>query len=398
MRTQGDEPLESVWRHLDPQQLLADTYRFVNIASPTGEEEAFAGEFAPYLETMGFPEVEIDREFPSSPSVVARLQSSAAKTGPTLQLDGHSDAIVIPHKPPRLDQEAGIVYGRGAADMKGGLVAMAHAVRAIRAAGLSLRGKLLFTVHGLHEAPGGDQRTLRSLLKRGVAGDAALIAELSHDSVPIASRGMSIFRFSIQRPDGVMHEVELTDRARNPIGVGSQLLRELEGLARAAEVRNDETLGSESLFLGQIHGGDFYNRVPESLEVEGTRRYLPPWTNEDIEAELAGIAAELQAASNMRVELHVQPVAAPYRLEADEAIVRAACTGVFKATGRMPPLSGANAVGNAADFAAAGVPAVYHGVNQATAHSDREYVRVEDLLRAARVYVATIIEFCNGEE
>jgi hypothetical protein len=38
---------------------------------------------------------------------------------------------------------------------------------------------------------------------------------------------------------------------------------------------------------------------------------------------------------------------------------------------------------------------VYHGVNQATAHSDDEHVTGPDLLRAARVYAASVVEFCG---
>ena len=388
--------LESAWQQLDKDALLTDTYKFVSIASPTGDESAFAEAFAAYLKSMGLSEVKIDREFPSSPSVIGRLRPSGTSVGSTLQLDGHSDAIVIPHEPARLDATSGIVHGRGAADMKGGLVAMAHAVRAICAAEISLRGELLFTVHGLHEAPGGDQRTLRGLLKRGFAGDAALIAELSHDSVPIASKGMSIFRFTVGREGGVMHEAELTERDRNPLVVGRKLLSRLEELARTGQERTDELLGMESVFLGQVHGGDFYNRVPQSLEVEGTRRYFSPSSNEDIEKELSAIAREVQSESSLPVHVTVQPVAAPYSLDAEEPIVAALRAGYRLATGRVLPVSGARAVGNAADFVAAGVPAVYHGVNQETAHSDQECVHVEDLLRAARVYVATIVGFCGA--
>ena len=107
-----------------------------------------------------------------------------------LQFDGHLDAIVVPHAPPVLDLEAGVVRGRGSADMKGGLAAIAHAVRALLEAQVPLAGGLLVTAHGLHEAPGGDQRTLRSILSKGVRGDAALVAELSHYDLPIAAKGM----------------------------------------------------------------------------------------------------------------------------------------------------------------------------------------------------------------
>ena len=45
-----------------------------------------------------------------------------------------------------------------------------------------------------------------------------------------------------------------------------------------------------------------------------------------------------------------------------------------------------------------GIPAVYHGVNQTTAHSDDEHVVVADLTRAARVYAATILRYLNTRD
>jgi len=54
-------------------------------------------------------------------------------------------------------------------------------------------------------------------------------------------------------------------------------------------------------------------------------------------------------------------------------------------------------VGNAADLVGlAGIPAVYHGVNQTTAHSDDEYVVAADLVRAVRVYAAAVLGYLNN--
>jgi Peptidase family M20/M25/M40 len=160
--------VERVWAHISAERLLQATYRFVDTPSPTGSEAGFARVYADHLRDVGL-EVELDEEFPDSPSVVARLRGRRSR--PVLQFDGHTDAIPTPHTAPSLDLAAGIVRGRGAADMKGGLAAIAEALRAIRAAGVELDGSALVTAHGLHEAPLGDQRTLRSLILKGVIGD-----------------------------------------------------------------------------------------------------------------------------------------------------------------------------------------------------------------------------------
>ena len=386
------DAIERAFARLDERSLLAETYRFVSVPSPTGEEAAFARTYAALLEEIGL-EVELDDEWPASPSVIGRWQG--AEGGRVLQLDGHLDAIVVPHAPPVLDLAAGVVRGRGSADMKGGLAAIAHAVRALRQAEVPLAGGLLVTAHGLHEAPGGDQRTIRSLLRKGVRGDAALVAELSHDDLPVAAKGMSIFRIRATREGGVMHEVELDRPERNPLYGLRLLLERLDDVAKRLAAQVHPLVGADSLFVGEVHGGDFYNRVPERAEVVGTRRYALPGNKEQVAAELDGLCAEVAERTGLSIRAELQEVGPPYALDAGQPVIAAVRRAFWRATGGELPLAGAGAVGNATDFVALGVPAVYHGVNQATAHSDDEHVSGSDLLRAARVYVASVVEFCG---
>lgn len=387
--------LQRAFALLDERSLLEETYRFVSVPSPTGDEAAFARTYAALLEQIGL-KVELDEEWPASPSVIGRWHGPSG--GPVLQLDGHLDAIVVPHAPPVLDLDAGLVRGRGSADMKGGLAAIAHAVRALRRAEVPLAGGVLVTAHGLHEAPGGDQRTIRSLLRKGVRGDAALVAELSHTDLPVAAKGMSIFRILLSREGGVMHEVELDRPERNPLYGLKLLLDRLDALAKSLTTQAPPLVGEDSLFVGEVHGGDFYNRVPKRAEVVGTRRYALPGNKEQVAAELAGLCAEVADRTGLSLRVDLQEVGPPYALDTGEPVIAAVRRGFSRATGRELPLAGAEAVGNATDFVAAGVPAVYHGVNQATAHSDDEHVTGSDLLRAARVYAATIVEFCGVQQ
>jgi acetylornithine deacetylase/succinyl-diaminopimelate desuccinylase-like protein len=389
------DAIERAFTLLDERSLLEETYRFVSVPSPTGQEADFAHAYATVLEKIGL-QVELDAEWPDSPSVIARWPGTNG--GPVLQFDGHLDAIVVPHAPPVLDLEASVARGRGSADMKGGLAAIAHAVRALLQAEVPLAGGLLVTAHGLHEAPGGDQRTLRSILRKGVRGDAALVAELSHYDLPITAKGMSIFRIQLARDGGVMHEVELDRPERNPIYGLRLLLNGLDAMASRLAERVHPLVGAESLFVGEVRGGDFYNRVPIAAEVVGTRRYALPGSKELVAAELEELCAEVTKHTGLSLRVELQEVGKPYVLDVGEPVIAAVRRGFWHATGGELPLAGAGAVGNAVDFVAEGVPAVYHGVNQATAHSDDEHVSGADLLRAARVYVASAVEFCGLAE
>src|SRR5205085_6755690 len=139
---------------------------------------------------------------------------------------------------PSLELERGIVRGRGAADMKGGLAAIAEALRAIRAAGVELDGSVLVTAHGLHEAPLGDQRTLRSLIRKGVIGDAAIVAEVGESFLPIAAKGAAIFRIAVSRSGTPMHEVEAPPDLPHPLWATARLLAFLD--ERRRELQRDD--------------------------------------------------------------------------------------------------------------------------------------------------------------
>ena len=386
-----DVAVGQVWPHISPQRLLDTTYRLVSTPSPTGQERAVGLEYAACLRAIGL-EVALDEEYPDSPSVIGRWPGPPE--APVLQFDGHTDTIDVPHAPPSLDCRAGIVRGRGAADMKGGLAAIVEALRALRDAGVTLGGGVLVTAHGLHEAPLGDQRTLRGLIRRGVHGDAAIVAELGEDFLPLAAKGMAIFRIEVSRRGSPMHEAEADPDLPHPLWATARLLALLD--ERRAEVQRyrDSLLGPESIFLGEVHGGDFYNRVPVAARVVGTHRYAAPRTLEAIDAEYGALCRRVEAETGATVRHTLQDVGRPFRLDEAAPIVSAVRAAYGAATGRDLPVRGINVVGNAADLAGfAGIPAVYHGVNQTTAHADEEFVRVEDLVRAARVYAAAALAY-----
>lgn len=387
---------DRVWAQLSAHRLLQTTFQFVSVSSPTGQERDFSLLYAQTLRSLGM-EVALDEEFPDSPSVIARWDCPG--DAPVLQFDGHTDTIPTAHRAPELDHERGIVRGRGAADMKGGLAAVAEAVRAVIAARVPLRGGILITAHGLHEAPLGDQRTLRSLIRKGIHGDAAVVAELGEAFLPLAAKGMAIFRIEVRREGTPMHEAEAAAELPHPLWIAGRVVAELERWRASLAEQPDPLLGAESIFLGQVHGGDFYNRVPVSARIEGTHRYGAPRTFDEVRDEYEALCARVAAATGADIEVTLQPVGAPFRLDPDERIVRCVRDAYRAAAGRELPVRGIGVVGNAADLVGlAGIPAIYHGVNQTTAHSDDEYVSADDLLRAARVYAATILEYLGVDD
>ena len=376
---------------VDAQRVAELTLDLVRIRSYTGETVAAAEFYADHLSKLGL-EVQVLRDFPRTPQVVARLRGTGR--GPTLELNGHLDTVPIEHSEPRIAD--GAVFGRGAADMKGGLAAEVEAVRCLMEAGVRLRGDLLLTAHGLHEAPTGHGEDLSARMRRGPKGNAAIIAEGASDALLIAGLGMGIFEITISRPGQAIHENSAPPGTPHPILAANRLVTLIQ--ERAAELARVALpyLGAESFFIGVFQSGDFYNRLPVSCRIVGTRRYAPEKSFDEVKAELEGLARRVEAETGAGVRVDFTKTRDGFRLAEDAAIVAALRAAYAEVAGRELPLQGWRSVADAPIFEKeGGVPAVYHSPGGEGAHADLESVRIADLVRAARVYLLTAVNFAG---
>src|SRR5262249_35218154 len=143
---------ELVLNHVSAEAIARDTLAFVEVKSETGREGPGSAFLADLLRREGF-EVTLDEVEPGRPNVYAHVPG-LENGSRSLLLNGHTDTIPIGgSRSPSLDGDW--IVGRGAEDMKGGLVAMVHAASAIRKAGLKLAGDLWLTGVVGHETPAG---------------------------------------------------------------------------------------------------------------------------------------------------------------------------------------------------------------------------------------------------
>ena len=147
-------------------------------------------------------EVSLDDAAPGRPTSFRRLPGGPG-AGPALALNGHVDTIPIGVSwPPR--REDGWVCGRGAEDMKGGLVAMVHAARAVQQAlqrsATTLRRDVWLTAVVGHETPVGHKEGPLRLIERLRSGDipaeAILVCE-GPAAIWRASLGSAVFDLSL---------------------------------------------------------------------------------------------------------------------------------------------------------------------------------------------------------
>lgn len=375
---------------LDPARIHGVALELARILSPTGDSREVAEFYANRLRDIGLA-VELDEEFHDSPSVIAYLEGSTP--GPMLELAGHLDTIPVPHDPPEVRE--GVLYGRGAADMKGGMAAALEVARVLAKVRDRVRGRLMVCGFGLHEAPSGRGQSLSRLIERGILGDAVINVEGPSDVVTVIGKGMSTFEVLVERDSEPVHEVSAPRDLPHPLLVGLDVANALRSWAE--EMRQGEALphvGPETLFIGQIESGDFYNRVPTSCRLVGTRRYSPEKRFPEVEAEFEARLDPIRQSTTATVRLDLVKTRDGFRVREDEPIVRLLQRAHEEMTGHPLPPGGFAAVGDVSIFTnEGGVPAVYYGTGSGRAHATPEYVSLNDLERQGRVLLATAASY-----
>ena len=231
------------------------------------------------LESWGF-RTEVHDAAPGRPNLLARI--GAANGGGTLMLSGHLDVVGVEgmtHAPFAGEIADGRLYGRGSADMKGGIGAMCAA--AWRAASEGLSGEIIVAATADEEF---ESIGTRAMLERGVRADAAIVGEPTCLDIMPAHRGF------------VWIEVDVSGRAahgsRWDLGVDAirhagLLLAELDRVdAEELPRREHPLLGRGSLHASAIEGGIGMSTYPDRCVVRLERRTLPGETGADVVAEV----------------------------------------------------------------------------------------------------------------
>jgi acetylornithine deacetylase len=221
------------------------------------------------LETdPGFPGIEVDRT--ELPIVAGRLVGS--RPGPKLILCGHVD-VVPPGDPatwttPAFEPEVrdGAMYGRGACDMKGGLVAAIEAVRLVAAADLA--GEvILLAVPSEEDGGSGALAAIRA----GYTGDACIITEPSNMEMVVAHGGAITFTLGV--PGKAAHASVRREgvSALDNLTYLVEALEADEAARTAAETRPEmQAIGLPyPTIIGRVRGGNWASTVMDHVEADG---------------------------------------------------------------------------------------------------------------------------------
>ncbi len=380
-----------ITRLIDSQRLADNLWHMVNVASPTGNECRMALAYADMLRAAGL-EVEVDDTIKDSPNVIARMKGQ--RSGRVLQLAGHLDHIDVPHAAPQREQTR--ISGRGSADMKNGLAGILEMIHVLNALDRDFAGEILVTAYGLHEAPVGDSRGLNNLIERGIKGDAAIVFEGPDDYAAVMANGMAIWNLRLKHNNPACHEQCTEIDKFELFRAATKTVERLERLNETGGENKFPLLKRASCFLGQFHYGDFYNRLPDVCELQGTRRWQPNMDFGRVKDEFAAVLAECHFSDNITLEHDWIFVGDSYAIDPDAAILKSLRRSYEKVYGREMLITGHSSVTDVCRLVRQGqIPTVLCGFGTDRGHADFEYVTYEQLERSAKVALLTVMDFLS---
>jgi len=328
---------------------------------------------------------------PGRPSLAAVLRGSG--DGPRLVLNGHMDTVSIDDSTRwHVDPFGGVVrdgavWGRGAADMKGGLVTQIACARFLARHRDRLKGTLV-----LHFAAGeecGEPGT-QSLVKRGYTGDWGIVLEPTNLAVATAMRG--VVWYSI-RLAGASTHASSRQSGKNPILQLGNVLAVLDRCDAGLEGRRHPLMGIGTLTPTMIRAGVEHNAVPDGCEIVVDRRMIAGETPEGILAELRRLVSEAVDPSSgitSSVEIVHHPFL-PVEIPEDSPFVKGV-KGAFEAvTGKPPRIESTPYSSDIRNLVYdAGMEAITFGAGDISkCHAPDERIEIADL-RTATLVIARV--------
>lgn len=331
---------------------------------------------------------------------VENLFAAIGKGERHLTLAGHVD-VVPPgaeerwtHPPFSAAIVDGVLFGRGAVDMKGGLAAMvAAALRFVAKHGENFGGKLSFLVTGDEEgaAVNGTVKLLEGAAARGEKFTGAIVGEPTSarelgDQIKIGRRGSLSATIVVE---GTQGHAAYPDLADNPVRGMTQLLH---GLQTTPVDLGSEHFGPSSLEVVSVDvGNPAWNVIPARATARFNSRYNDRWTRATLIAEIerrlesAAHDPALSAKIPIRWRLLPEPPSSDVFLTRDVALIELVSGAIEKTTGRHPKLSTSGGTSDAR-FIKNYCPVVEFGPVGSTMHQIDERISLAELERTSAIY------------
>lgn len=310
--------------------------------------------------------------------------------GPVICFAGHTDVVPTgpleewktdPFVPSIRD---GVLYGRGAADMKSGLAAMVTACEEFVAAHPNHKGSIAFLITSDEEGPSvdGTKRVVETLAARKERIDWCIVGEPSSetrigDTIKVGRRGSFSGRLTVH---GVQGHVAYPQLAENPVHTLAPALAELT--SRVWD-EGTEHFQPTSFQVSNLNAGTGApNVIPGELKARFNLRYSPVQTQERLKETVEGILRKHGVRYTIEWYVSGEPFYTP-----PGALSDAVGSAIQQETGARPKLSTGGGTSDGRFIAPLGAQVVELGVVNATIHKVNEAVRVEEIDQLHRIYV-----------
>lgn len=268
----------------------------------------------------------IIKHAPNRCNLIAEIGNPDSTT--VLGLTGHLD-VVLPgnlqdwqYPPFAAEIHDGRLYGRGAADMKSGVVAMVYAFIGLAAESANLNGRVrLILTFG--EETGG--QGAHQLMKLHYADDLSglIVGEPTNAQIVYAHKGS--FNYTVTAKGKQVHS------STPELGVNA-----INGLVDFANVEAhlfddapaDEALGKLAHAITLFHGGEQINNIPSDAYLRGNIRPIPTFNNQAVTDRLTAAISNINANSKANLTLTIDDSFLPVKTSQEAVLVKAAQTAV----------------------------------------------------------------------
>lgn len=389
------------------EQLVVDLVAIDSQIPPHADEREIVRFVSAAALKLGLPLGEVISLDSTRPNLLVRIPGVG--DGPTLVLNGHLDTKPVGHArelwrtPPLTATRVGAdLFGLGISDMKAAVACMLYAAHAVVSSGTALKGNLILAFVADEEAGATYGSRFVAPLLAGVA-DACLIGEPSGwerdwQGMHLVSRGLCAFQVHVR---GTQMHSSLSDRMPSVnanVEMAKLIVRLKSDFDEAFPLHDPAPTLNVAV---TTRGGVFYGVVPGDAVFGCDLRTVPGMTEAEVHAFFDGWARDRSldaAGASVRIEyddvLNWLPSS---EISATSDLVSAVASACAAVLGDVPPPSVFPGATDAPWFDAAGIPTLpSFGPGILTyCHGPNEFVRVEAIHQAARIYARTVLDYCG---
>jgi succinyl-diaminopimelate desuccinylase len=348
---------------------------------------------AGHLEPLGFTCERMDS------NGVSNLWARRGSTAPLLVLAGHTDVVPTgpveqwssnPFEPTIRD---GVLYGRGASDMKTSIAAFIEAVTEFTGTHPDHSGSIAFMLTSDEEGPAtdGTVKVVQALQRRGEKPDYCIVGEptavkRTGDMIKNGRRGSLSGELIVK---GVQGHVAYPHLARNPI---HEIAASIAELAQVEWDRGNEYFPPTTWQVSNMNAGTGAgNVIPGTVHLRFNFRFSTASSVESLQTRVHGILDK----NGVQYDLNWSYDGRPF-ITGKGDLVDAVARAIKKETGIETELSTTGGTSDGRFIADICPQVVEVGPTNATIHKINECIRIEDLEPLPRIYRQILVELLAG--